>query len=177
MIKRLLEGWRARRFASEREQLLDSENPVLAFAGDPKTGTQRLRPGETNEHAYALLQRGALRLTRVHDGREMPASGFDRLVFVEPWDPLSASVIGSHRRPFEGGRLGTFGIVFVSGARDDLASRVEAAWYKPVAFVLSTADPLRAEIAIVPFAAVRGRDGSLTFGEGLDGSCFREPPR
>jgi hypothetical protein len=172
VIKRVIDGLRARRSASERERLLKSENPVLAFAGNPASGTQSLRPGETNESAFALLKSGDVRLTRVHDGAEVGARAFDRLVFVEPWDPLSATVIGSHRRPFEAGRLPSFGIVFISTARADFVSRVAQAWYKTVAFVL-TDDTFRERIASVPFAAVKAADGSVMFFEGLDGSSFR----
>jgi hypothetical protein len=173
-MKRLIAGWRARRFAKERERLLDSENPVLAFAGNPAAGTQQLRPGETNDAAFALLNAGGVRLTRIHDGAEVSARAFDRLVFVEPWDPLSATVIGSHRRPFDAGRLRSFGIVFLSTGRADFASRVAAAWYNAVAYVLDENDPLREQVAIVPFAAVKNADGSFAFAEGLDGSSFRE---
>src|SRR2546423_15707919 len=104
MIKWLLRGWRRRRFVGDRERLLDSENPVLAFAGDPRTGTQHVRPGDTNDEAFATLRRGETRLTRVDDGREVPAARFDRLIFVEPWDPPSASVIGSHAGASDTGR-------------------------------------------------------------------------
>src|SRR5262249_10227101 len=143
MIKRLIEGWRARRFVSERERLLQAEKPVLAFAGDPATGTQHLRPGGTNDAAFSPLNTGDVPVTRIHDGAEVPARPFDRLVFVEPWDPLSMSVIGSHRRPFDAGRLRSFGIVFLSTARADFASHVAAAWYNTVAYLLKENDPLR----------------------------------
>ena len=73
MIQRLIDGWRARRFVKDRERLLQSDNPVLAFAGNPAAGTQLLRPGETNDAAFALLKNGDVPLIRIHDGVELPA--------------------------------------------------------------------------------------------------------
>jgi hypothetical protein len=78
VIKRLMDGWRARRFIKDREQLLQSDNPVLAFAGNPAAGTQVLRPGETNDVAFGLLRSGKVPLIRVHDGVEMLANQFGR---------------------------------------------------------------------------------------------------
>src|SRR5262249_9508580 len=101
----------AERFVKDRERLLQSDNPVLAFAGNPLAGTQVLRPGETNNTAFELLKNGQVPLIRVHDGVEVQARQFDRLVFGVPWDALTATVIGSHKKPFDEGRLGPFGIV------------------------------------------------------------------
>src|SRR5262249_25806576 len=88
VIKRLMDGWRARRFVKDRERLLQSDNPVLAFAGNPAAGTQLLRPGQTNDAAFELLKNGEVPLIRIHDGLEVPVEQFDRVVFVTAWDPL-----------------------------------------------------------------------------------------
>jgi hypothetical protein len=113
-------------------------------------------------------------LIRIHDGVEVPAKQFERLVFVVAWDPLSATVIGSHRKSFDDGRLESFGIVFVDSSREELAARAGAAWYRAAAFVLPNGHPLRDIIAVIPFAAVKRDDGSFAFAEGLEGSRVRE---
>lgn len=174
MIKRLIDEWRARRFVTERERLLQSDNPVLAFAGDPAGGRQILRPGETNEAAFALLKNGDVPLIRIHDGVDAPAKQFDRLIFGVPWDALTATVIGSHRKPFDAGRLGSFAVVFVESSREELAARTADKWYRPSAFVLPDGHPLSGIIAAIPFTAVKRDDGSFEFAEGLEKSSFRD---
>jgi hypothetical protein len=172
VIKRLMDGWRARQFVKDRERLLHSDNPVLAFASNPSAGTQVLRPGETNDAAFALLTTAKVPLIRVHDGVEMRANQFGRLVFGVPWDPLSAAMIGSHRKSFDDGRLGSFGIVFLESSREGLAERAAKAWYRTVAFVLPDGHPLRDAVAVVPFVAM-GRDGgAFEFAEGVEASSL-----
>jgi hypothetical protein len=157
VIKRLMDGWRARQFVKDRERLLHSDNPVLAFASNPSAGTQVLRPGETNDAAFALLTTAKVPLIRVHDGVEMRANQFGRLVFGVPWDPLSAAMIGSHRKSFDDGRL---------------AERAAKARYRTVAFVLPDGHPLRDAVAVVPFVAM-GRDGgAFEFAEGVEASSL-----
>jgi hypothetical protein len=157
-------------FLSRREQLLNSANPELAFASDPARGAQAL-PGKSNEAAYGLLRQGAF-LRRLHDGAEVAAAAFERLLFVEAWDVLSATAQGSHRKPFEEGLLGSFGIVFVS-TTPQRAARAKPEWYWRVAFELVEGHPLRDAISVIPFMAVRGADGTLTFHEGLEGCRYR----
>jgi hypothetical protein len=157
-------------FLSRRKQLLKSANPELAFAADPARGAQAL-PGASNEAAYELLRQGTS-LRRLHDGAEIASAGFDRLLFVEAWDVLSASARGSHMKPFEDGLLGSFGIVFVTTTPQP-PERAKSDWYWPVAFELVEGHPLRDAIAVIPFVAVRGAGGTLTFHEGLEGCRYR----
>jgi hypothetical protein len=157
-------------FLSGREQLLKSANPELAFASDPARGAQSM-PGASNEAAYELLRQGTS-LRRLDDGAEIASAGFERLLFVEAWDVLSASARASHMQPFEDGLLGSFGIVFVTTTPQPLA-RAKSDWYWPVAFELVEGHPLRDAIAVIPFVAVKGVHGTLTFHEGLEGCRYR----
>jgi hypothetical protein len=91
---------------------------------------------------------------------------------VVPWDPLSATVIGSHRKSFDDGRLNSFAIVFLESSREEFAERAAKEWYTTAAFVLPDGHPLRGAIAAVPFVAIGRVGGSFEFAEGVEVSSF-----
>jgi hypothetical protein len=141
-------------FIGERKKLLDSDDPIRAFAPDPDRDYWPLAVDTDNEDAYAFIKEGPVHLVWAATGESTSLSAIApaRVVFATMWDTYSAQTIGTLKAAVDEKRAATFGIVLFENSRDEVVERKQEAWYFARTLVLApSSEELRPLITRVPF--------------------------
>lgn len=161
----------ARGFVEQREKLLDSDDPIRAFAPDPSSNVWKLNVGKDNSVAYDQIQANGLSLIRVNDGAPASLSDFANgmLIFVTQWEPYSAQTIGNLKGQIDSGSIKNFGLVYFENTADEVAERKKKSWYFNSAYVLADESAkIKDMINRIPVRLMIDADGTIeSVSEGL----------
>ncbi len=151
-------------FTAERKKLIDSSDPVRAFAPDPNLNYWPLEVNADNEQAYARIKQASVDLIWAATGEptQLSAIAPGRVLFATMWDTYSAQTIGALKQAVDDNRLSGFGIVLFENSREEVIERKHQAWYYARTLVLApSALNLRPLIKRIPFQVVIGAAGRV----------------